>query len=199
MAEMASAGMKWVALNVGDHFAEEWSVVRARAAEAGVDVIPWARCYTPAILAYLVSTANAWGCTRVIPNLEKYFDGVVWREPDLPPDVVADYLDANFEGEVGISTEAHTYNAVDWSPFTSRNYTVMLQMFWEDAKRDPADMAAWIAAEVAHARLFSGFTYVAVTYQTVRSDPTWYDRRGTFNLYTGDNVGAGNWVAWGQQ
>lgn len=194
---MAANGMTWIAPNVGDYPASRWSTIRARAAASGVDVIPWARCYTPEKLKYLVDTATSWGSTRLIPNLEKWFDGTVWREPDLPPPLVADYLDSYWDGEVGISTEAHLYNAVDWSPFTSRGYVAMLQMFWEDAKRNPGDMAAWIAAEVLHARINAGFTYVAVSYQTVRSDPWWYDRTGTYNLYTADNVGAGNWANWG--
>lgn len=191
--------MKWIAPNVGDYPASQWNTVVNRANAAGVKVVPWARCYTPAILANLVSSAKAWGCEHLIPNLEKHQEGGVWLEPDLPTQLVADYLDANWSGGVGISTEGHTYNGVDWSPFTSRNYVIMLQMFWEDAGRNPASMPSWVAAEVTHARKDSGFTYVAVTYQTVRSSPAWYDLRGTYSLYTGDDVGQGNWSAWGQQ
>lgn len=190
---MAAAGMKWVAPNIGDFPASEWSLVVERANAAGVKVVPWARCYTPEKLAELVSAGHTFGSEHIIPNLEKH-DGQV---PDLPTLMVAEYLDANWDGGVGISTEGHTYD-LDWFQFYSRDYVVMLQMFWEDARRDPATMAQWIEEEVRHARAW-GWTYVAVSYQTVRSDPSWYDRRGTFSLYTADDVGQGNWARWGQQ
>jgi hypothetical protein len=191
--EMKTAGMEYVALNIGDLPMEAWDVVRDRARIADVHVLPKARCYSVGIVDRLVQAARAWGSLGIIVNLE------IEAKDSMPPARVRGVLDAlAWDGEVGVSTEAHLYDypLVEWVPLTGPKYTALLQMYPEDARQDPANIPAWTAQCVRHARA-SGYTYVGVTYQCWRSDPNWYDRRGTYSLAYGDDVpGTGGWAAW---
>lgn len=75
-------------------------------------------------------------------------------------------------------------------------YPALLQIFPADLGWKIEDIAVKTAGCVEHAR-DKGFTYAGVTYQTYAgAQPSWYDLRGTYSLYTGDNVSAGEWSKW---
>lgn len=66
---MHDAGFETIAINVRDYQLHEWNMVRARAFEAGVAVIPWARCLTNAEVTELVKLAQSLG-NAVLVNSE---------------------------------------------------------------------------------------------------------------------------------
>lgn len=195
---MANAGMEYVALNIGDYDSTEWSVVCNRAAQAGVKFFPKARVYSDLKVRQLVTVARYWDASAIIVNLETE------AKTYMPPSLVRELLDAEgWDGEVGVSTEAHLYDypAVSWVPLTGPKYVAMLQCYCEDSRvpQDKEIVAAWIAQCVRHARA-SGYTYVGTTLQCWRIDPDVYDRRGTYSLAYGDDVpGTGGWDAWTPQ
>lgn len=189
---MKAAGMKWLALNVGDgqHW-DDWLIVRERAAIVGVEVLPWARCRTLSDCHDLLETADLFA-SKVILNIEDEFKDV------LPPSGVAallpDYTMQSHALDVAISTVGWLYNAVDYRPLSDLPF--LLQVFWEDMRFDPSLMESKQRDCVLHARE-KGVTYVGVTFLTVRSQPSFYAyHNGTRSLYTGDDVGGGNWTAW---
>lgn len=210
MAQMARAGMKWVALNVADHTPDEWLVVHERARAAGVVVIPKARLGHPLLgdtremclarLERLCQIADEWNpAGYCIVNVETEI-----KPPELgglvtPQEVAAIIGDR----KAAISTEALLY-AMDWGPLTK--YALFLQIYPTDNRwiSDPAfaaDPAAFIAAvqaeRVKRARGY-GFTYVGTTFQAwAPAEADWYDRRGTaWSIAFGDDVGVTGWDEW---
>jgi hypothetical protein len=194
VAEMKDVGrMEYVALNIGDWPVSDWALIKDRATALGVQVIPKARCYSVGIVDRLVLAAREWGSLGIIVNLE------IEAKDSMPPSRVRGVLDdLAWDGEVGVSTEAHLYDypLVEWVPLTGPKYTALLQIYPEDGRVHPENVPQWQATQVRHARA-SGYTYVGVTYQCWRSDPNWFDRRGTYSLAYGDDVaGTGGWGAW---
>ena len=194
VAEMAAAGMKWLAFNVGDgqHW-DDWRIVRERARDANVEVLPWARCRTLADCHDLLETADVFA-SKCLLNIEDEFKDV------LPPfrvaELLSDYTMQSRGLDVGISTVGWVYNSVDYLPLA--NYPALLQLFPTDMRLDPADLEEIQAQCVAHAR-DKGFTYVGVTIQAYGgAKPEWYGYiDGTFSIFAGDDVGSSNWAAWG--
>lgn len=189
VAEMKAAGMSWLALNIGDGQAwNDWRIVIDRARAIGVDVFPWARCRTLAECYDLLDQADLVGF-RALLNLEDELETV------CPPAKVAEILADFPELEVGISSVAWLYNDVDFTPFAS--LPVLLQIFPQDNRWEPAEIELRQQECVKHARA-KGFTYVGVTVQAYGgAKPEWYGYiEGTFSIFTGDDVGAGNWAAW---
>lgn len=207
VAEQAGAGMKWLSLNVADHAPAEWLLVRSRAREAGVVCLPKARLGIPdrgdtramalAKLEFLCHTAVDWETDLAVVNAETEI-----KRPELgglvTPDDVADALDRYQLAGAALSTESWLY-AFDtpdhsWQPLL--RWPILLQLYPEDGRFDPANMATELATRVRRARAY-GFTYVGVTYQAWRADPDWYDRTGhAWSLAFGDDVGIGNWWRW---
>ena len=195
VAEMKAAGIAWLALNVGDdqHW-DDWQVVRDRADAAGVAVLPWARVRTMIELHDLMETADVFS-SRVIANIENEFETVL--PPAKVAALLADYTLQSHALDAAISTVGWVYNAVDYSPLA--NYPVLLQLFPQDMKRDPAELEQIQADCVKHARE-RGFVHVGITAQTYgAAEPSWYAyMNGTPRSYfTGDDIGATNWAAWG--
>lgn len=155
-----------------------------------MDVFPWARCYTLDDVSRLLELADD-VAFRAILNVEDEFQN------DVEPGMLAETIEAADVklDEVAISSVAWLYNDVDFSPLAE--YPMLLQLFPTDMRRAPADLEQIQADCVAHAR-DKGFTYVGVTFQTYgAAEPEWYAYyEGTRSLYTGDDVGAGNWGAW---
>jgi hypothetical protein len=190
---MAAAGMKWLALNVGDgqHW-DDWRVVRERAKAANVEVLPWARCRTLSDCHDLLETADAFA-SKVILNIEDEFKDVL--SPARVAAMLPDYTLQSNALDVAISTVGWVYNDVDYNPLG--DYPVLLQIFPTDMRRDPAELETIQAQCVAHAR-DKGFTYVGVTIQAYGdAKPEWYGYiDGTFSIFSGDDVGSSNWAAW---
>lgn len=185
---MKAAGMKWLALNVGDgqHWAD-WQVVIDRARANDVQVYPWMRCRTLQDCWDLLDHADmvsTWGILNLEDELK---DGV-------SPAAVAGLLD-DFDVEVGISSVAWLYNDVDFSPLAE--LPMLLQVFAQDNRWEPAELERKQRDCVTHAR-DKGFTYVGVTFQTYgEAEPDWYVYHdGTRSYFTGDDIGAGQWEAW---
>lgn len=199
--EMADAGMVWVGLNVSDYSPESWNVVRANAQAAGVVTFPKGRVAHPGFdtretalnrLDFICKTAVNWGVPAAIINVEteikKPEDGGLVVAED-----VADALKRHGLNEAAVSTESFLYD-INWLPLV--DWPVLLQIYPEDNRVDPANLPYEMAIRVRRARAY-GFRHVGVTYQAWRSDPDWYDRSGhAWNLAFGDDVGAGNWYRW---
>lgn len=186
---MHAAGFKWLALNVGDgHRWDDWRPVIDRARALNVVVMPWARCRTLTQCWDLLDEADLVSFQAIL-NVEDEFKQEV--DPGLLAGVITDFPDL----KVGISTVAWLYNDVDYSPLAG--YPVLLQIFPADNGWDPSELEQKTKDCVAHAR-DKGFTYVGATVQTYAgAEPGWYGYlSGAKSLYTGDDVGAGNWEAW---
>lgn len=186
---MKAAGMEWLALNVGDGQEwNDWRTVIDRARPLGVVVIPWARCLTLTQCYDLLDLADLVAFHAIL-NIEDEFKDSV--SPAKVAEIVADFPDV----QVGISTVAWLYNDVDYSPL--EKLPVLLQVFPADNGWSPDQIEQRQSDCVQHAR-DQGFTYVGVTLQTYAgAEPGWYGYlKGARSLYTGDDVGAGNWGAW---
>jgi hypothetical protein len=154
--------------------------------------VPHGRTYNPGVIENIVHAGQQWGSPAVILNLE------VEALTNMPPSRCKQTLvSAGWTGEYGVSTEAWLYDwpAVDWQPLVEPTSSALLQMYPEDAKRDPSEIPSWQASCVAHARDY-GFRYVGVTFQAWRSDPDWFDRSTDYSIAYGDDIGPGNWAPW---
>lgn len=175
----------WTACNTGDHTSEEWSYYVSKAKLANIKVIPWARCRNETDVHRLISIAHLWHSLGLIVNLETEAKDV------LTPAQVAAIL-YGYTGQVGISTEAWLYNppTVNWKPLN--NYTVMLQIFPQEA--EPGKYPAHC---IAHAKEL-GFEKVTVTYGShMDGQASWFDlKKPNYSVYTGDDIGVGNWDKW---
>lgn len=192
---MQAAGMKWLALNVGDgHSWESWRTVVERARALHVDVFPWRRCLTLDECRDLLELADRVSF-RAILNVENEFETVV------PPAKLGPLIDSFVGGgngnlyEVGISTVGWVYSDPEFEALAA--YPALLQIFATDLKRSPDELPTLIPECVAHARR-KGFVHVGVTLQTYAdADPSWYAfYDGVRSYYTGDDIGAGNWAKW---
>lgn len=193
--EMKQAGMAWLALNVGDHAPNKWTLVRSRADAASVVVFPWARLGHPehgetfddclVKLQVLYQACDAWG-ENCIPNVETEFKTI------CTPAQLAPELDSRVHG---ISTVGWLYQDTDYSPITDKPF--LLQVFWEDMKFDPSLMEQKQRECVYHARE-KGCGNVGVTFQTVRSLASFYAywKGHVRSYFTGDDIGGGRWAAW---
>jgi hypothetical protein len=201
---MHAAGMTWLALNLGDgHTWDDWRVVVTRARARAVQVIPWARCRTLAELEALLTEADLRGF-RAIANIEDEFerDGDHGPAP-MPPAKVREVIDDYPDLAVSFSTGGWLMNDVDYAPIAHR--PVLLQVFAQDLKRPPAELPKVTADCIAHAH-DKGFKHVGVTCQAYgeegvgygRAEAEWYSFLGLKprSIYTGDDVGAGNWPSW---
>jgi hypothetical protein len=179
--------MDWVAINVGDYPPKEWDSIVQRAKAAGLEVVPWRRCWDTIGLASLLEIAAARGW-YAIANLEKELEGA------LPAEVAGPMIARYPELEVAISTEGWLYENVSWRAFAG--CPVLLQLFPADMHRDPDELPDIQVDCVRRARDF-GFRNVGVTYQTYHgADPAWYAFwPGVRSYYTGDDIG-GSWDAW---
>lgn len=186
---MKVAGIKWLALNLGDdHGWDDWRIVIERARAIDVVVMPWARCRTIEDCYSLLDTADLVSFHAIL-NLEDEL------KDELTPARVSELI-RDFDVEVGISTVGWLYNSVDYLPLAG--YPVLLQLFPTDMRRDPADLEQIQAECVFHAHA-KGFTYTGITAQTYGDAvPEWYAymNGGTRSFYTGDDIGAGNWSKW---
>lgn len=100
--KMKAAGLKWVALNVGDYPGLQWMNIRLLCNQAGIDVIPWQRCYKETDVIHLMGIATDWASEALVVNLED--EG--WRQTEmgfLPPEKVGELL-APWQEEVAVST-----------------------------------------------------------------------------------------------
>lgn len=197
---MAAAGFEWLGLNVADHSPAEWSTVRLRAAAAGVVCLPKARLGIPENgatresclrnLEALCATADAWSSPYLICNVETELrDGIVSAQ-DVAGGIGGRYA--------AISSEANLYWSVDWEPLTY--YPALLQIYPTDSRLEPKTperIAEWQAQCVRGARERAGFTHVGVTFQAYdHAQPEWYDRTTAYSVFSGDDIGAGNWSQW---
>jgi hypothetical protein len=180
----------WFAVNVGDGWQwPSWDKFRSRCAP-GVEVIPWRRCLTIEHCLGLLDTADLFGCPRVILNVENEFETV------LPPAKVATLIENDpYEGDVGISGVGWLPNDVDFTPLAI--YPVLLQLFAQDMRRDPAELQQIQSDCVKHAR-DKGFVHCGVTFQTYgQAKPEWYGYwDGVRSYFTGDDIGQGGWPRW---
>ena len=210
-AEMRDAGFAWVALNVGDHEPRRWSDVRrvppppaSRSSPGHGSAIPistrrartaWRK------LGTLLDTAEAWGTTRPIVNVEtelkpRHLGGLI------TPEDVARELERTGMDEAAVSTEAWLYD-MSWLPLT--RYPVLLQILPRDNRWAPGEVLGQQAACEKRARGY-GFDHVGTSVQTypmadgTDPEPEWFDLRGTNrSVIWGDNVaasGSGNWQRW---
>lgn len=189
VAEMKAAGIRWLAVNIGDGQRwNDWRVVIERARALEVDVFPWARCRTLVECWNLLDTADLVSFKAIL-NIEDEFESVC--APDKVAGVVADFP----ELDVGISSVAWLYNDVDFKPLAK--LPMLLQIFPADNRWEPSELEAKQADCVKHAR-DHGFTYVGVTFQAYgAAEPSWYAyHEGVRSYYSGDDVGAGNWSTW---
>jgi len=199
VAEMKAAlgDRCWLALNLGDgHVWDDWNVVIQRARALGVRLIPWARCRTLQECYDLLDDADLVGF-RAILNIEDEFErGPGGTPAPCPPDKVREVMDDFPNVAVSFSTGAWLMNDVVYTPIAHR--PVLLQLFPTDMKRDPSELPQIELDCRKHAR-DKGFRYIAITCQTYAgAQPGWYAYQGSTprSLYTGDDVGAGNWAAW---
>lgn len=197
---MAAAGFEWLGLNIADYFPGEWSTVRQRAALEGVVCLPKARLGVPeagatkesclAKLSALCLTADAWDTPYLIVNAEHELSQGI-----ITPSEIADIVG---ERQAAISSEANLYWAVDWTPLI--HLPVLLQVYPQDARLEPKTperIAQWQAECVRGARERACFTYVGVTLQTYGgAQPEWYDLSTVYSVFTGDDIGYGNWSKW---
>ena len=189
MAEIKRAGYEWLALNVGDGQKwDDWRTVIDRARDESVVALPWARCRTLAEVEDLLDMADLVSFHCIL-NIEDEFKTVLepWRIAPAIADVP--------ELQVGISSVAWLYNDVDFRPLGK--LPMLLQLFPADNRWMPDELPEKQADCVRHAREH-GFTYVGVTLQTYgTAQPGWYGYwKGVRSLYTGDDVGSGNWGEW---
>lgn len=190
--------LRWVALNVRDYLPSDWQTVVSRCANAGVLTIPWARLAHPPfegaesaalMFARMAGAADAWGSGWILPNYENEADST------LPPLEAAEALDASgWTGRVAWSTQGWLPNTPDYSPMNSD--PVLLQIFPEDMRWAPEDIAQKQADCVRHARADKGFDHVGVTYQAYRASPNWFDLSGNHSIFPGDGKSASDWSAW---
>ncbi len=202
VSEMAAAGFEWLALNVGDHDADEWATVRGRAAAADVVCLPWARLGVPdlghttatarAKLELLVEAADAWGDGNplLVANVETEV-----KPPELGGIISpAEVAEGIGDRPAAVSSEAWTY-AMEWGPLAA--YPLLLQVFPADNRWAVEEIAERQEECVRRARAY-GFRHVGTTFQAYAgARPEWYDLSGTaWSLYAGDDVGAGSWSGW---
>lgn len=197
VAEMKAAGITWLTLNIGDGQSwAEWYTVITRAKALGMGVFPWARCRTLAECRLLLEAADLVG-NRGILNIEDEFERAPGGGPaPCAPDKVREVIDEYPGVAVSFSTGAWLMNAVDYTPIAHR--PVLLQLFPTDMNRSPTELPQLEIDCRAHARA-KGFRYIGITCQTyATAQPSWYAYMGTRprSLYTGDDIGAGNWAAW---
>lgn len=185
VAEMRAAGFTWIALNVGDFALAEWTTVIERADAVGVGCIPWRRVRTQADVAALARDGTALDARALGVNLEKEADLGTLKPADC-----AAVLHSLWSREVITITEPWLYNAVDWRALAALG-PACLEIFPLEAEsaRDPKGC-------VAHAHEM-GFRDVFPCYGTYAgATPAMYDLRQPHSLYTGDDVGAGNFKTW---
>ncbi len=193
VAEMAAAGRRWLGLNMHE---PDWTpkpasweyAVRPRALRLGLTVFPWLRVYDRSDVRALRDVAERWSeqagrALPVAPNLE------VEAHDRLPPAAVCEELDG-YEGEVITFTVAFLYRAVDWQPLAERG-AVVLEIFPAESE-DSTRVAGCVAR--AHE---AGFRDVFLCYGAYAGQtPDLYDLALPHSVYTGDDVGAGNWRRW---
>lgn len=188
IADVARAGYRWLAVNVGDGFSwQAWQQVHDRARREGITVMPWRRCFDEQQLRALMQLASDLA-VQPIPNLEDEL------ETTLAPARVAAICREYPVAVAGWSLVGWLYNDVDHRPLTYA--PALLQLFPFDMRFDPVDLPRKQRDCVWNARRH-GFRHVGVTFQVYRgAKPEWYAyHRGTRSLYTGDDVGTG-WQAW---
>jgi hypothetical protein len=194
--EMREAGVKWLALNVGDFPMTAWATVLNRAAAIGVAYLPWARLAQPGEpssavqgkLELLAQVGRAWNAPAILPNYEKEAETV------SPAAVAKMLLMVDWPRLVGFSTQGWLANDVDFGPLNA--HPVLLQCFPTDAGWQPADVRQKTLQCVTHAR-DKGFVYVGCTFQTYADAlPDWYDIASfQHSLYPGDGL-FGQWGKW---
>jgi hypothetical protein len=180
----------WLALNVGDgHSWEEWRQTRDIAARNGVSVYPWERCHDESYLRHLLELAEI-HAVQPLPNLEQELD-----DGTLPAARVGKVCAEYPVTVVGWSLVAWLYADVDFLPLTDR--PALLQVFPADNRWTPEELPAKQRDCIRHARR-KGFLHVGVTHQTYAgAEPEWYAyHRGPRSLFTGDDMGTGNWARW---
>jgi hypothetical protein len=190
----------WIACNL-EYDQSKWSVVRERAAAHNIKIIPWIRlCNINAgdnwatikdRLSLLRDVALLWGSDTILPNYENESD---MYQPHLLHAWLYDFL--GWQGFTGWSTQAWLPNDTNYRLFCEHGDSVLLQIFPEDLRWDPADIPEKLGDCVAHARE-KGFTYVGVTYQSYRTSPEWFDC-GAFchSTFTGNTILEGEWGKW---
>lgn len=187
VAEMSRVGlMRWLGynLNKGDWLLpSDWAVVRSRAANLGMPTIPWLRVRTREDVRHLRATGEADRAPALGLNLEKEAEG------QLTPAMCAEELQG-YRGEVITFMEAWLFASVDWHPL-ARLGPALLQIFPAEstAAHDP------VGCEIqAHKK---GFAHVFLCYGTYGGmNPSQFDLTRPHSLYTGDDVGPGNWRRW---
>lgn len=129
VAGMYAAGFRWVALNVGDHDNSEWDLVRARAAAAGMIVMPWGRVTSvagrynlslEAATAYLCRLGKQEYNNLVIVNAEKELDDNTPLRLAIEQETIG--MDA------ALSTEPWLFASLANTPCVKR-LVVQLQLF----------------------------------------------------------------------
>lgn len=185
---MKNAGMRWLALNVGDHSWESWRVVVDRARAISLTVIPWARCYTIEQIDRLLSIASDVSFQAIV-NVEDEFKST------LSPDDVAKRIAFYDDVDSAISTPAWLYNDVDYRALSQTPF--LLQLFASDMRREPRELEQIQKDCCLHARE-KGIENVGVTFQTYfPAQPEWYSYwSGVRSYFTGDDIGQGSWSKW---
>lgn len=183
--EMKRAGYYWIACNIGDHAHVEWDLIRRRCQVEGMHCIPWARCRNLNDLDNLLMIALLWNSPGMIVNLENE------AETNLPPSVVREEINGfKYGGAVAISTLGWLQNSVNWKPFAG--YTVLLQYFPQEVPQYKGKLSELFL----HAKALTGGR-VGVTFGTYHgAKPEDYPLGMIHSLYTGDDVGPGNWWRW---
>jgi peptidoglycan hydrolase-like protein with peptidoglycan-binding domain len=127
VATMKAGGFSWIAINVGDHAADEWSLVEQRAEASGVTVLPWRRCTNDAHVNELCDLAQREYSGSVIVNAEKELDtGEVSAEA---------ILTATEDMDAALSTEPFVFGNLAGSRLLAR-LIVQLQLFPQE--NDPS-------------------------------------------------------------
>lgn len=181
VSDMKASGAKWITFNTGDFPVSQWTTVIERAKDLGLVVFPWKYLRSVSDILSLINDAHAIGATKVMLNLE------VEAETVLPPALVRDVVESQWRGEVGVSTLGWLQNDVDFTPF--KKYTVLLQIFPQDMRRDPATLPELTRDCIAHARAH-GLVNIGVTFQTYGSAKReWYSFwKWQRSYYTADDM-----------
>ncbi len=178
LAELAVAGYRMIALNVGDHAPDEWAPWRA----TDMAVIPWARVHTMTEMSALAAIAKAWNAPGLIANLEQEATEPRW----LMTGTQAAQALVGFTGQVGVSTECWMPENFDWFPLIQRGAVCLPQTHAIEFPQFPPKVVVDRAKVFGWANPVPSFgTYDHGGQTPHRAD---YDWQGSFGIYTVDDV-----------
>jgi len=186
--KMKAAGFGIYACNVQKEIPpSRWDLVRVRAAQHGMIVVPWCYIWNLEDLDRLCSIADQWG-TQPLVNIEKQIDQGVFTSQQVANKLIG--------RAAAISMECWLFDNVDWSPLI--HLPMMLQIFPLEV---PISGQYEACKAHAHTKGFSCVMYTFGTYDVngVQPQPSDYPLKTPYQLYTVDDLTYiyPNYGAWG--